>query len=66
MNKYIKECVKAQTEYTKRKKLPLFAPTNGRCEYCFSYIYGESGYTIEDARERLITGCPHCCKSFCD
>ena len=54
-----------------------FAPVNGRCYYCWNQIYsavehiGYMGrkYTTgipTDRASELVTGCPHCGKSFCD
>ena len=47
-----------QQKYCKEKGIPMFAPIDGRCFKC--------GKQIPDTNEKHITGCPHCCKSFCD
>lgn len=48
----------------------LFAPQDGCCFFCGKNIYVESntseGYSVEYASKHVITGCPHCHKSFCD
>jgi len=76
------EARKAQAEYCKRTGAPHFAPENGICWSCKSNIYQkketvynkgtnrkeifESGVSVEIAAGRLITGCPHCNRSYCD
>lgn len=69
---------KAQKEYCDRTSSPHFAPLGGRCWSCCNNIYdriehtmsnGEkyyTGITVENAGEYLITGCPHCHRSYCD
>ena len=76
------EAHKAQAEYCKRTGAPHFAPKSGICWSCKSSIYQkketvynkgtnreerfESGVSVEIAAGRLITGCPHCNRSYCD
>ena len=44
-----------------------FAPIDRRCWNCGKDItQGENGITLEDLGEWIITGCPHCYRSFCD
>jgi len=54
----------AQYEYARDNKLPLFAPTNGRCFFCGNQIYHHISY--ERAANALITSCPYCNYSYCD
>lgn len=61
------EAMKAQKRFTEKNELPHFAPTNGICWGCRRNIYSAPrGYTVERAGEELITGCPHCHKSYVD
>lgn len=73
----VKKAAEAQTKLQQEKGYPEFAPTNGICWSCKQNIYmpiiktiGEdsfvTGNTVKDATEKLITGCPHCHKSYCD
>lgn len=36
----------------------------GICPSCGCDIYGNGGYTAEDAAKELITGCPFCHRSY--
>lgn len=64
----------AQKRYCREKKLPAFFPAGGKCWVCRKNIFYPykradgtvTGISVEEARERLITGCPHCCASFVD
>ena len=65
----------AQIKYCHDNKAPYFAPEDGRCYKCHANIYEKShlhdgsvswGITIESAGAKLITGCPHCHRSYCD
>lgn len=70
--------IKAQRDYCKENSMPHFAPSNGVCWACRSQIYEsrstnvsgnkshKTGISVQSAGERLITGCPHCKKSYCD
>lgn len=74
--------IKAQAEYCERTGAPHFAPKSGICWSCKSNIYEkkektynkgteyeqtvESGISIEQASSKLVTGCPHCNRSYCD
>ena len=76
------EAHKAQAEYCKRTGAPHFAPKSGICWSCKSNIYErketvcfkgmeherkfESGVSVEKSADRLVTGCPHCNRSYCD
>lgn len=62
----------AQIKYCREHNYPHFAPT-GRCWRCGKNIYEKHeingcvhGISVERASRELITGCPHCCWSFCD
>jgi len=52
--------IEAQKEYAKKIDAPMFAPTDGRCWGCGKDIVNEKWAT------ELITGCPHCHRSYCD
>jgi hypothetical protein len=52
---------KAQTEFCYDKDIPHFAPYLGWCS-CGRNIY--SKISVQEAGRDLITGCPHCNKSF--
>jgi hypothetical protein len=45
-----------QMQYCHENNLIFFAPYDGKCDYC--------GKEITDTDEKLITGCPHCHRSF--
>ena len=69
----IAEAVKGQKEYQLAKDFPDFAPADGKCWNCGRNIYSPikngkhtSGYSVERASTTLITGCPHCHRSYCD
>jgi hypothetical protein len=62
----------AQVKYCNETKSPHFAPT-GSCYDCHKNIYEQidhgtykTGISVERAGRGLITGCPHCCHSYCD
>lgn len=75
------KAVLAQKKYIEENKAPDFAPNNGVCFKCHRNIYepftrtktnilGEekevtTGITVEEARTTLVTGCPHCNRSYC-
>ena len=54
----------AQKSYCKTKGLPHFAPTNGICWNCRNNIFKKISFY--QAATTLITGCPHCHRSYCD
>jgi len=67
------EAIKAQKKYQDDKNLPDFAPRDGSCFKCKFNIYREidhgshkTGISLEEASTQLITGCPHCNRSYCD
>lgn len=74
----MQKATEAQKEYAISKRAPFFPPLSGLCWNCLENIYlpkevcgkgkvvGYSGITIKRAGEKLITGCPHCNKSFVD
>ena len=69
---------KAQREYCESNKCPRFAPSDGWCWRCHRNIYDKlehptlngksyyTGITVESAGNHLVTGCPHCNRSYCD
>jgi len=66
---------KKQKEFCKENGYPHFAPETGRCWKCSRNIYEPyehkhsghiTGITVEEATNELVTGCPHCYKSYCD
>lgn len=59
------EAAEKQAAYCKKKDLPHFAPRNGICWSCQKDIY-EHERTAREAGSNLITGCPWCCRSYCD
>lgn len=73
-NQQLQECKDNQVKLWEEKKLPDFAPRSGKCYKCNRDIY--QNYIIgthwsprlsngHDGKE-LVTGCPHCHRSFCD
>lgn len=71
------KAIEAQAKLCDEKEYPHFAPLDGRCWSCGSQIYQEksrtigdrtftSGISVEGAGSSLITGCPHCSRSYCD
>lgn len=61
----IDKAIEAQRKFCKENELPNFAG-NGRCFSCGRNVYGDGGYSVEYASQRLVTGCPYCLRSFCD
>ena len=74
----IQQSIKAQKKYCEENQAPHFAPYDGRCWSCEKNIYearekkyGEgkpftTGISVEKAGSQLVTGCPHCNRSYCD
>ena len=68
------KAIQAQEKLCEEKGYPHFAPRDGRCWSCRRNIYEEyerpSGYKtgvqVEKASTELITGCPHCNRTYCD
>ena len=66
----LNECAKKQREYCKSSGDPHFAPDSGRCWKCGKNVY--QNYEIDErihkgeSGEELVTGCPHCHRSYCD
>lgn len=54
---------KAQIKYCTEHSI-LFAPSDGICWNCGKQIY--DAITLEYASTQLVTGCPHCHRSFVD
>ena len=65
-------CIEKQANLCKDKKLPHFAPDNGKCWSCNRNIYQNYDYklggriTQGETGEKFITGCPHCNRTYCD
>ena len=64
MDNQIKQKIEAQEKYCKEHKAPHFAPHSGICWSCNKQIYEK--ISLEKAATELITGCPHCNRSYCD
>lgn len=76
----VEESINAQKKYCEEHQAPHFAPNNGRCWSCNQNIYEpgrhvwkgksdgreSSGITVEKAASELVTGCPHCNRTYCD
>lgn len=62
----IEEACKAQDDYCEKHELPHFAPWNGSCFYCGKNIYQDGGVSVQEAKTKLITGCPWCRMSYCE
>lgn len=78
----VNEAIKAQAKLCKEKNYPHFAPHDGQCWDCGRNIYEKwernenssfggtrkvvSGITVEKAGKELVTGCPHCHRTYCD
>lgn len=56
----ISKRIQAQKDYLEKSGEPHFAPKDGRCFNCKRQIY-----EIEDGTT-LVTGCPHCHRSYCE
>ena len=63
----------AQDKECDREGYPHFAPRDGKCWNCNKDIYTEqdhggykTGISVEKAGSTLITGCPHCNRTYCD
>ena len=65
-NEEVRQAIAAQKQYCKDNKAPHFAPEDGFCYSCGKQIYDKNGRSIEFAATELITGCPHCHRSYCD
>ncbi|MNP79761.1 hypothetical protein D3C76_1776770 [compost metagenome] len=76
----INESIEAQKKYCEENQAPHFAPYSGRCWNCNQNIYEKGrhfwagkfdgreseGISTEKAGKELVTGCPHCHRSYCD
>ena len=73
----VKKSCEAQREYCRKNDKPHFAPYDGVCWKCRKNIYEPqkqkygnreytTGITTEQAGSSLVTGCPHCNRSFDD
>lgn len=62
--RHIKLCQDAQKKLCEDKCYPYFAPYDGQCFNCGNQIYDKISF--QRASTDLITGCPHCHRSYCD
>ncbi len=60
----IAQKIAAQRAYCDGDEIPDFAPADGICWACGGQIY--AAITLAKAGSERITGCPLCCRSFCD
>jgi len=63
-NEQVRSAIAAQKQYCEDNHDPLFAPDDGFCWSCGEQIYA-NGYENQ-AATTLITGCPHCHRSYID
>jgi len=56
--------IKAQEQYCKKHKLPVFAPADGKCYRCRKQIYEK--ISLKEASNSLIVSCPHCLRDYTD
>lgn len=63
-NEDVRKAIATQKQYCKEHEAPHFAPEDGFCHSCGKQIY-VNGYEDRVSSE-LITGCPHCHRSYCD
>jgi len=75
------KAIAAQKKFIKENGGPYFAPRGGVCWKCKRNIYEPftrtvidpfgkekeitTGISVEEAGSRLVTGCPHCHRSYC-
>lgn len=72
-NEQVRSAIEAQKQYCEDNHEPLFAPQDGFCHSCGQQIYADIptnwgndwGYA-DRADKELITGCPHCHRSYID
>ena len=70
MNNEIQEKITAQRKFCKTNEslkcfdYEPFAPNDGVCYNCRKQIYDK--ITLESASKFLVTGCPHCHRSYCE
>jgi len=69
----VNEAIQAQKKLCIENYYPHFVPNDGRCYNCKKQIYEQiqrgnftTGISLEKAKAGLITGCPHCNRSYCD
>ena len=60
----IQSKINAQENFCKKNKVPNFTSSDGICFSCKKQIF--NSITKEKAETEHITGCPFCCRSFCD
>ena len=70
------EAIKMQEAYCAKHGFPMYVPANGWCRDCGRNIFEPytyrrepiktTGISVEEAGSRLISGCPHCNRTFVD
>ena len=65
-NEKIRAKIEKQKKYCRETSSPRFAPEDGFCWNCGEQIYNHPKHTEEYVENNLITGCPHCFRSYCD
>lgn len=70
MDETTRKCVEAQWHYAIEHRALFFIPDDGVCFSCKKNIFQPTkwreGITIDEAASQLITGCPHCFRTYCD
>jgi hypothetical protein len=64
--KEIEKAIITQKKLCDKLGLPHFAPPNGICSECKRQIYQNYNDSSGVNGSSLVTGCPHCLKSYCD
>lgn len=72
-NEQVRSAIASQKQYCKDNNDPHFAPEDGFCYSCgqqiyadISNVFGTSWGYADRASKELITGCPHCHRSYID
>lgn len=63
-NDEVREKINSQKKFCEENKLPFFVDSDGFCFSCHHHIWDR--ISLEQASSELITGCPHCSRSYCD
>lgn len=70
MDNQTKNCIEAQWDYVIRHHAMFFIPDDGICFFCKKNIFHPDGcyegISLKKASNELITGCPHCFRTYCD
>jgi len=62
----VKEFIENQKKYCEETKTPFFMPDRNRCWSCGGQFITQLIKDGETGRNKLITGCPICHRSFVD